>query len=120
MIQKFRAYTENYGVRKVCALTYTRRGIYVSLENGTGNYIRTKNFELMQNTTFRDRNNIEIYEGDIIETISEFAPEKAIIKFNGLEFYLEYIVKNLENESLKDISIDLEVIGNIYENKELL
>lgn len=119
MMPKFRAYSKVYGMRKVCGLTYTRRGIFASLENGIGNYIRTKEFELMQNTTFKDKNGTEIYEGDIVETISEFEPERAIIKFDGLEFYLEYFDKKFENESLKDISIDLEVVGNIYENKEL-
>lgn len=117
MVPKFRAYNEVYGMRKVCGLTYTRRGIYASLENGVGNYIRTKKFELMQNTTFKDINDIEVYEGDIVETISEFEPARAIIKFDGLEFYLEYFDKRFENESLKDISIDLEIIGNIYENR---
>ncbi|MFM1581225.1 YopX family protein [Helcococcus bovis] len=126
MIPKFRAYSKNYGMRKVTGLTYSGRGIYACLENYTGTNIRTKVFELMQNTTFKDINGREVYEGDIVETIPEIEPssefdfEWAIVKFDGLEFYLEYFVKRFDKESLKDISIDLEVIGNIYENKDLL
>lgn len=45
MIPKFRAYNKVYGMRKVCGLTYTKRGIFASLENGIGNYIRLKRWK---------------------------------------------------------------------------
>lgn len=90
-----------------------------------------KDVELMQSTGFHDKNGVEIFEGDIInsgyffkgspfEEDDEYEEEKGVVTFFNCGFNIEF--KNHINLFI-DIILsceDLEVIGNIYENKELL
>ena len=75
-------------------------------------------FELMQYTGLHDKNGKEIYEGDIVKSFFVDTDEA------GNEIYKYYIIEVKYDEVLCSYKIDkfmnLEVIGNIYENKELL
>ncbi len=69
---------------------------------------------LMQYTGLKDKNGKEIYEGDII-TIYE-GEIMAEVKFKNGAFCYFY-----DNEhDFTDFGNDAEIIGNIYENPELL
>lgn len=86
-------------------------------------YTRADEFVIMQSTGLNDKNGKEIYEGDIcidhggIPCIGEIKYDE---DFAGFFFYLKYEdVPFIEQESIYDF-VDIEVIGNIYENPELL
>lgn len=74
-----------------------------------------------QYTGLKDRKQVEIYEGDIIqyEDIT-----KGIVRYS--ERYAQYVLVNTgsvkdEFETLGDYNIEVfEIIGNIYDNPELL
>lgn len=93
-------------------------------------------YELMQYTGLKDKNGKEIYEGDIVET----QDQNNIIKFqhgcfmliglhedeyernySRLYHYLEdATIPNIRESRFDGVSTVLQVIGNIYENPELL
>lgn len=76
-----------------------------------------KDIELLQYTGLKDKNGIEIYEGYIVECEGEIC----IVVWN--DYYLAYTLycKDFGYDNLGDFeSKYLEVIGNIYENPELL
>ncbi len=77
------------------------------------------NYELMQCTGLKDKNGELIYEGDIVKLYNQ--NYKIIYEQRGAYFGL-YISKN-ETYYLNDINTqtsNMEIIGNIYENPELL
>lgn len=78
-------------------------------------------FDLMQFTGLLDKNGKEIYEGDIIEHIDE---RYIVPEFTPLSRLYE--AENIKphyggsDDWMAASDIDWEVIGNIYENPELL
>jgi len=70
---------------------------------------------LMQYTGLKDKNNKEIYEGDIFEA----GRLKGVVKFDDGMFLIE-VTKGLNSPALWGECRFGEVIGNIYENPELL
>ena len=73
-----------------------------------------KDFELMQYVGCKDKNNKEIYEGDIVKTKEHIGQ---IIYSKGM-FFID--VKGDFYLPIYNASEFMEVIGNIYENPDLL
>lgn len=77
---------------------------------------------LMQHTDLTDKNGKDIYEGDVVKERG-FEPEAHIVRFNRGAFCLEPI-NGIECHLWSDIKYvedeHGEVIGNIYENPNLL
>ena len=88
-------------------------------------YLEDEDAILMQSTGLKDKNGNEIFDGDIlaIETIDEtlnvnvfWDDEHALFMFESKQ----YNEKQALAELLEDNSYPFEIIGNVYENKELL
>ena len=76
----------------------------------------------MQYTGVKDKNDVEIYEGDIVKykDYSDYVYE-VIFDEKECKFFAIGITKTQSENNLGyKINSNLEVIGNIYENRELL
>ena len=87
-------------------------------------YYSLDDIELMQYTGIKDKNGVEIYEGDIvlIRIDKTNILHKTVVKFKHGAFIAD-IIDNNDYIYLFHFGFnedDFEVIGNIYENKNLL
>ena len=76
--------------------------------------------ELMQSTGLKDRNSVEIFEGDIVKMAKDVYSEPTyyeVARHRGGAYRLESKQHGCE---LWLRHIDCEIVGNVYENKELL
>jgi len=89
----------------------------VGIHEAVGDQSYLLNCILMQYTGLKDKNGKEIYEGDVFETHEGLFQ---VIWLNDFaSFGMEYL-KRKHLITLLPESEDMKVIGNIYENHELL
>lgn len=132
---KFRAWDsfnnrmiQNDRILKICfvrsdhipsLVVYSNRNIENHTEIRENDKQYCNEFELMQYTGLKDKNGKDIYEGDILT--SAFSKRIVIFDENTCSFMLKDIDLRNELFSLtKEKSKNLEIIGNIYENKDLI
>ena len=87
---------------------------------------------LMQSTGLKDKNDAMIYEGDILEMLLKDSDGKIEYKLGAVEYStrsLEYLIRTKEGlvysfgpilNGAGFYEFELEVIGNIHDNKDLL
>lgn len=73
--------------------------------------------ELMQSTGLKDKNGVEIYEGDIVKNVYD---EIYLVKWLDAGFYLEERYNGGFDYSELHFGDNKKIISNIYENPELL
>ena len=110
---KFRAWNK-YNV--YCIMTHFELSDLYWMGEETGMYDFPENEIVMQYTGLKDKNGVEIYEGDICKR-GKWKP--AVVEWDSENCLFDF--KDSYNLTLmKSKSSELEVIGNIYENPELL
>ncbi|VRO10708.1 phage protein [Streptococcus pneumoniae] len=133
MIPKFRAYDGG-------SLSRMHQPDEVMVGNGdiwiidedsvAGEWIVNNDLNLMQSTGIRDITNQEIFEGDVVKTTRFVGRADEVGGFYEYDKEFIGIVKQLEGSWVIDTGSDAvclwteieenEIIGNIYENPELL
>lgn len=123
MIPRFRAWDKEFKeMVQVDALVFDEQIIKATYKNGNVVKEDLKNYVLMQSTGLRDKNEREIFEGDIVD----YKGRKAIIKWHGsyasfiYMFVDELKERAQEWEPLYLSYYHFEVVGNKFENPEFL
>lgn len=120
--------TRNSSVME-CQIAFDELGHCVFVRYyGEDSCFEIKNTELMQYTGLKDKNGVEIFEGDIIK-LSYLSPldNKEKVSLYRVEEMQNgyYAIKEVTDKQRGDSGLFLhfqrcEVVGNIYENPELL
>ncbi|HIF6479654.1 TPA: YopX family protein [Enterococcus faecium] len=131
MIPKFRAWDKRKNVmRDVAVLHFTKNGKTNFIEywiNPTElKSYHVRNIDLMQSTTLKDKNGVEIFEGDIVQwgdtpDWEEEPIRVAVVKINpDIQFDSNVGIFEYGRFIYRDTERFLTVLGNVYENPELL
>lgn len=127
MIPKFRAWTEEGEVMYYDVYPFKDGTLLLSYDEIAFDEVPASDFILMQSTCLFDKNGNEIFEGDIVKFsdcdddvyVTPAVWDKNYACF-GVSFSGKYPVSFDYLEEFYTELKDIEVVGNIYENKELL
>ena len=126
MKPKFRAWTEEGKVMYYDVYPFKDDTLLLSYDEIAFDEVPASDFILMQSTGLKDKNGKEIFEGDIVKyeagcntVTEEVAYDKNFAGFGVRDANTDIIFTFWELAEDIDL-ISLEVVGNIYENPELL
>ena len=126
MIPKYRAWDKELQTMLDVSLIDFKKGVLVGehWKFGETNFMSFDEIKLMQSTGLKDKNDQEIFEGDVVRQVrTQPTTENEIII--GVVTMLEgaWLIMNDGEQLASDLwsETDInEIIGNIYENSELL
>ena len=120
---KFRAWDK---VKEIFTNYQIVDGMLYFMDKYTGVWNRDdkeKRFILMQSTGLFDKNGVEIFEGDIVENTTQivYLGDRFEVSWNGIYACFQLLNGGKSsNIPLEEDFMSYEIIGNIYENPELL
>ncbi|WP_270768648.1 YopX family protein [Lacticaseibacillus rhamnosus] len=120
---KFRAWNKKDKVMvDVAAMNFGPSGFWSLIEYAYDAELQlADSYELMQYTGLKDKNGREIYEGDVLDIGLRNQDGKPIIAPVSYETYAAgYVLDNGGNGIWQRLTKECEVIGNTFENPELL
>ena len=132
---KFRAYLKNYNeIYEVISIDFSNEEVLVTNKDNDEVIVCFEDIVLLQYTGLKDKNGKEIYEGDIVMNDKVYTDEYGtpIIRIGEFKDYLLdiddifYGVYFYFHNNERTVGIDpnyikdFEVIGNIYENEDLI
>lgn len=128
MIPKFRAWEPDVKyMNDQVRVTSNRFGsgeVWVEVTESFG-WIELKPEHVMQSIGLKDKNGVEIFEGDIVQYRDGEYSYLGIVKRDCYQFFIDGIEPD-DNYDFIDVSntfdgtSSLEILGNIHENPELL
>jgi uncharacterized phage protein (TIGR01671 family) len=114
---KFRAWSKEFGMSPATTVVNMLQVVARKDSHDYPDELMT----LMQYTGLKDKNGVEIYEGDVVRRELRLGQELNEVAWTFGGFYLRNITNDAASVSFHLIKeAELEVIGNIYEKPELL
>ncbi len=124
---KFRVFSERFKENKMLAVTQMTVGedgtwFHAYRDESGGRAFHESSGKVMQFTGLKDKNSVEVFEGDILLDPYRIHGHQHIVVFYSDNCSM-FMIRNEPrtwSESLDGVSDRITVIGNIYENPELL
>lgn len=105
----FAAYTDGEEVDNLEKYSFDENNIFYE-----------KDLKIMQYTGLKDKNNKEIYEGDILSDGNIKKPYKVVFENGSFKAEFEGDFDEYSFDLIDVVAQGCEVVGNIYENPELM
>lgn len=126
MIPKFRVWDGKYMEYDFFVSSHGNPYDYADVVHDTPNMeiVEAPHFKIMQSTGLKDKNGVEIFEGDIVlengmQRVITFGEQRYEEDYGDLAYYIGFNIFTKWGYS-SVVPVEHEVLGNIYENPELL
>lgn len=124
MIPKFRAYCKSdKTIYEVLLIDFKAKIEQIQLRHAVNNWYDFEEIVLMQSTGLHDKNGVEIFEGDVVEIIYDGESFTGVVVYDLGETDFKATNNHEDygnNFQYLTVGESIKVIGNIYQNKELL